>query len=68
MESAPIFEDSITGRSQEFRRGVAKFGALANRRCESVATRGAKCDRVNNFRYLEFTFLRLLWRLLWPSQ
>ena len=27
MESAPTFEDSITACGQEFRGGVAKFGA-----------------------------------------
>ena len=41
MESAPIFEDSITGCGQEFRGGVAKFGGRGANCCEST-TRGAK--------------------------
>ena len=52
MESAPTFEDSITGCGQEFGRGVAKFGGRgANRGCESVPAREAKLEiALNNFR------------------
>ena len=53
MESAPIFEDSITGCGQEFRGGVAKFGGVGVQiAAVNQSTRGAKLEIANNFRHI----------------